>query len=181
MTPAGAGQIALQTEILPAGATFAPGQLVTYRLLATNTSKSAVAKGVKLVTPVPELTKYNKSVAYDENGAKLSSSPKVSENKKEVTFNLGDIPVGKTRRAELTVRVPYDAAAGGDPIRNTHFNITGIGFGDQPFDGNFAVLSRKIAGAPPANSPRLSMIKTIVDLADDKNDELDMIAISNSA
>ena len=175
VTPAGAGQLALQTEIIPAGTTFAPGQLVTYRLLATNTSKTATAKGVKLVTPVPERTKFNRAIAYDENGAKLSPSPKVSENKKEVAFTLGDIPVGKTRRAELTVRVPYDAEAGGDSIRNTRFNITGIGFGDQPFSGNFAVLSRQIAGAPPANSPRLSMIKTIVDLADDKNDELDMI------
>lgn len=173
ITPAGAGPLALQTEILPAGATFAPGQLITYRLLATNTSTTDVAKEVKLVTPVPERTKYNKSGSYDENGGKLSPSPKVSENKKEVTFSLGNIPAGKTRRAELVVRVPYDAAAGGDAIRNTHFNITGKA--DKSFSGNFGILSRTIAGAPPANSPRLSLIKTIVDLADDKNDELDMI------
>lgn len=173
VTPAGAGPLALRTEILPAGATFAPGQLVTYRLLATNTSTTGVAKDVKLVTPVPQRTKYNKAGSYDENGAKLSPAPKVSDNKKEVTFDLGDIPAGKTYRADLVVRVPYDAAAGGDAIRNTHFNITGKT--DKSFSGNFGVLSRMIAGAPPANSPRLSLIKTIVDLAEDKNDELDMI------
>ncbi len=172
---AAAGQIALQTEILPAGATFAPGQLVTYRLLATNTSKTAVAKDVKLVAPVPQRTKYNKSVAYDEKGSRISPNPKVSANKKEVTFDLGNIPVGKTRRAELIVRVPFDADAGGDPVRNSRFNLTGVGTGNKSFSGNFAVVSRTIAGSPPANSPRLSMIKTIVDLANDKNDELDMI------
>jgi uncharacterized repeat protein (TIGR01451 family) len=173
VTPAGAGPLALQTEILPAGASFSPGQLITYRLLATNTSKTEVAKNVKLVTPVPQRTKYNKAGSYDENGAKLSPSPKVSDNKKEVTFDLGNIPAGKTRRADLVVRVPYDAEAGGDAIRNRHFNITGSA--DKAFSGNFAVVSRTIAGSPPANSPRLSLIKTIVDLADDKNDELDMI------
>ncbi|MES2657206.1 MAG: Ig-like domain-containing protein [Verrucomicrobiota bacterium] len=175
VTPAGAGQIALQTEILPAGTTFAPGQLVTYRLIATNTSKSAVAKGVKIVAPVPQRTKYNKATAYDENGTKLSTNPKVSADKKEVTFDLGNIPVGKARRAELVVRVPFDAAPGGDPVRNTKFNITGTGFGDQTFKGNFAVVSRSITGIPPYNSPRLSMVKAVVDFADDKNDELDMI------
>ena len=175
VTPAGAGQIALETDVSPDKENVAPGQLITYRLRATNTSKSAVAKDVKIVVPIPDDTKYDDSEAFDENGNKISPRPKVSDNKKEVVFNLGNIPVGKMRRAILTVRVPYDARAGGDPIENDHFTITGTGFGDQPFSGNFEVVPRKIVGASPKNSPRLGMVKAIVDLPDDKNDELDML------
>ena len=73
------------------------------------------------------------------------------------------------------MRVPYDALAGGDPIRSRDIHITGIGFGDQPFSGNFAEESRNIEGASPENSPRLNLVKTIVDLADDDNDGLVMV------
>jgi hypothetical protein len=84
VTPAGAGQIALQTEVTPAGDAFAPGTRVTYRFLATNTSKSASAKGVTIVAPVPDDTKYYRAAAYDEKGNKLSPKPKVSASKNEL-------------------------------------------------------------------------------------------------
>lgn len=178
---AGAGGLAFDTLVDARKGVAAPGDLVTYTFVVSNPGQSFVATGVTVNAKIPREALYNGARLVDANGNKIrinnpaGKNPLVAENKKSVSFYLGDIPQKESRRAELTVRVPYNARENGPAISFSDVQVTAKGFGGQPVNGSFGELPVNIAGAAPADAPRLFVLKTLTDRETDPEDSVNEV------
>lgn len=168
-----AGPLALDTSVEPAGGAVTPGAVITYLFSVTNTGQTFAAANVVVTAPVPDGANYDGSKVLDDAGSR-----KVADDKRSVTFRFNDIPAGQTRRAQLSVRLPFDARITGSaaqPITTDDILVTGNGFGGVAVEGRFEPVSLTPTGPLPARAPRLALLKTIADRDGDPTDDLDIV------
>ena len=112
-TPVDSDSSLLLVSVTAGRGMVAPGEVISYDLTVTNTSKLLVAPDVRLMDVLPTCFRFNKGSARI-NGSS-SPDPLISADGRALTFAAGDLAPGASAtlrfEAEITAECPADKAA----------------------------------------------------------------------